>query len=147
MAANLDPIFTKVGKIAVNGSRTLGKISLDTTYDGADVDVKILFSADSTNGSFIQSLVLSALGTNAISKIKIYINDGTGTEGSLAAANNSLYKQVSLPATTASTTIATADVVIPLNIALPPSYRIAAGIDAASALASGWAVTAIGGDY
>jgi hypothetical protein len=146
MGANINPIYTRVAKIGMNGARTLGT-ALDAVYNGTSANTKILFTADATNGSYVQSIRLCAIGTNAVSKIKIYINDGTGTEGSLAAANNSMFAQVSLPATTASTTLATADVVIPLGFALPPGYKIAAGIDAGGALASGWAATVLSGDY
>jgi len=146
MAANTLPVFTKQAAIGLNGAATLGT-ALDAVYNGTSANAKIAFSADATNGSYVQCIRMKALGTNAVSKLKIYINNGTGTEGSLAAANCSFFGEISLPATTASTTAATSDVTYPMNIALPASYRIVLGIDAAGALASGWAFTVIAGTY
>lgn len=146
MAANTQPIFTRVPKNGLSGANTLGT-ALDATYNGTSANCKIAFTADATNGSFVQQIMMSALGTNAIAKVKVYVNNGTGTEGSLAAANNALIKQLSLPATTASTTAATADVIIPLNIGLQPGYRIVLGIDAGANLASGWSYFVHTGDY
>lgn len=146
MAANTLPVFTKIGDLGMNGARSLGT-ALDAVYNGTSANAKIIYSADSTNGSYVRKIRLKALGTNAVSHLKIYINDGTGTEGSLAAANCSLYASVALPATTASTTLPSPDIDIPMEIALPPSYRIVAGIDAGGALSSGWATTVVAGKY
>jgi hypothetical protein len=52
-----------------------------------------------------------------------------------------------LPATTASTTAATVDVDYPINVALPPGYRIVIGISSTTTLASGWTATVIAGAY
>lgn len=59
--------------------------------------------------------------------------------------NNYLIGECSLPATTTSTTSATAEIEYPLNIALPPGYRILVGLGAA--VVGGWWITAIGGKY
>ena len=59
--------------------------------------------------------------------------------------NNYFYGEVSLPGTTAIATAATVEVDYPMNIALPPGYRIFANL--ATTVASGWYVTAIGGRY
>jgi len=72
-----------------------------------------------------------------------------GTRDNLSTAvafrSNSLIVQLSLPATTAITTAATADIDYPLNFALPPGGRILVGLGAT--VAGGWIVTAIGGEY
>lgn len=60
--------------------------------------------------------------------------------------NNSLYGEVSLPAVTASATAATIDVDYPMNIALPPGWKILVGLGTGQTN-SGWAVTVIAGDY
>jgi hypothetical protein len=143
MGANINPIFSRVAKIGLNAGKTLGT-ALDTTYNGTDTDTAVLFTADATNGSYVQYVRLSALGNNAVAKCKLYINNGTDYT---QAANNSLFSQTSLPATAVITTAATQDVIIPLNIALPPGYVLRIGIDAASALSAGWSATVIAGDY
>lgn len=59
--------------------------------------------------------------------------------------NTSLFGEVSIPATTASATAATAEIEYPINIAMPPGYRLLAGIGTTTA--NGYIVTAIGGKY
>jgi len=59
--------------------------------------------------------------------------------------NTSLFGEVSIPSTTASATAATAEIEYPVNIALPPAYRILAGIGTTTA--NGYIVTVIGGKY
>ena len=59
--------------------------------------------------------------------------------------NNMFYGEVSLPATAASAASALTEVDYPMNLALPPGYRILVGLG--STVVSGWYVTAIGGKY
>ena len=59
--------------------------------------------------------------------------------------NNYFIGEISLPATTLSATAATPDIDYPMNLALPPGYRILVGLG--TAVAAGWSVTAIGGKY
>jgi len=61
------------------------------------------------------------------------------------ATTNYFYGEVSLPATTASTTAATVDVDYPINVAMPPGAHVLVGIG--SNVAAGWYVTSIGGKY
>jgi hypothetical protein len=62
-----------------------------------------------------------------------------------STANNWLYGEFSLPATTASATAATIEADYPLNFVLPPGYSIIVGLG--TTVAAGWSVTAIGGKY
>lgn len=142
MTANTAPIFSKLGEI--DGSNTGIGTSIVSDYDGTGANNVLVFTADATNGGFLQRLRFKARGTNAVSVARVYINNGS-TPGT--AANNYFYGEFSLPATTASTTAATPDVDYPMNLALPPGFRVYVGISAASALASGWAVTGVGGVY
>ena len=59
--------------------------------------------------------------------------------------NNYFIGEASLPATTLSASAATQEIDYPLNIALPPGYRILVGLG--TAVAAGWSVTAFGGKY
>lgn len=146
MAGNINPIFSRIGQIGLNGDQTTQTLgtAVVTDYAGTGANHVVSYTSDATNGGFVQRIRLKALGTNAVSVARIYINNGSAPT---TATNNSFYGEVSLPATTASTTAATVDVDYPLNIALPAGYRIVIGISAAAALASGWAVTVIGGAY
>lgn len=59
--------------------------------------------------------------------------------------NNYFFGEISLPATTVSATAATQDVDYPMNLALPPGYKVVVGLG--TSVAAGWSVTGIGGRY
>ena len=143
MAGNSTPIYSRVAAIGLNGSATRGT-TIVSDYNGTGTNNAIIFTADATNGGFVQRLRFKSLGTNAVSVARIYINNGSSNT---TASNNSFYGEISLPSVTASTTASTVDIDYPLNFALPPGYRIVVGISAGSALASGWSVTTIAGAY
>jgi hypothetical protein len=140
MAGNTSPIFSKIGAISLGSAIT----AVVTDYTGIGVNNVIAFTADATNGGFVQRIRFKAAGTNAVSVARVYFNNGS-TNGT--ATNNTFYGEISLPATTASTTSATVDVDYPINVALPAGYRIIIGISATTTLASGWVPTVIAGAY
>jgi hypothetical protein len=140
MAGNQSPIFSRIGAVGLG----TGITAVVTDYDGTGANNVNIFTADATNGGFVQRIRFKAKGTNAVSVARIYINNGS-TNGT--ATNNTFYGEISLPATTASTTAATVDIDYPLNIALPPGYRLYVGISATTTLASGWVPTTIAGAY
>lgn len=144
MPANADPIFSRRGQVAANG--TTGMATSITTatgdYTGASANHVLVFTADATNGSFVQRLRFKALGTNTASVARIYLNNGSANT---TAANNSFYGELSLPATTAINTAATIDIDYPMNVALPAGFRIYVGV--ATTVAAGWVVTPVAGDY
>ena len=111
-------------------------------YTGVSVNTSLVFTADATNGGYVSRLRFKAGGTNAATVIRIYLNNGAANT---VATNNVFYGEIILPATTASTTTATVDIDYPLNIALPPGFRIYVGLGAA--VAAGWVVTPIAGKY
>jgi len=140
MAANTAPIYSISGAIGLN----TGITAIVTDYDGTGANNVIVFTANATNGGFVQRVRFKAKGTNAVSVARIYINNGSSNT---TASNNSFYGEISLPSTTASTTSATIDVDYPLNFALPAGYRIVLGISAGTTLAAGWVPTVIAGAY
>lgn len=140
MAANIDPIFSKVGAIGFPGTNPLTAAANDFTGIGANNI--LVFTADATNGSFVQRLRITAAGTNVASVLRIFINNGS-TNGT--ASNNVCYGQISLPATTASATSALVELDYPLNLALPASYRIYVGLG--TAVSAGWIISTIAGNY
>ena len=140
MAANNVPIFSKVG--VINWSTTTLATVLAADYTGVGAHNVLAFTADATNGSFLRSLKLKAIGTNVATVARVYINNGS-TNGT--ATNNFFFAEFSLPATTASTTTATTDIEIPLNVALPPGYKVYVGLGAT--VAAGWVVGGIGGNF
>jgi hypothetical protein len=140
MAANTAPIFSLSGAISLGTAIT----AVVTDYTGIGANNVVAFTANATNGGFVQRIRFKAAGTNAASVARIYINNGSANT---TAANNTFYGEMSLPATTAITTAGTADVDYPMNFALPAGYRIVIGISAATTLASGWVPTVIAGSY
>lgn len=145
MAANTEPVYSRRGQVASNGTTAMAPTitaAATTNYDGTNANVVLVFTADSTNGSFVQRLRFKAIGTNVATVARIYLNNGSTNT---TASNNSFFAELSLPATTASATAATVDIDLPLNFALPAGFRIYVGI--ATAVAAGWVVTPIAGDY
>jgi len=116
-------------------------ITANTTKDLTSGTAYLAFTASSTGG-YVQRLRLRPLGTNVASLARIWINNGgaTGT-----TANNILWDEITLPATTNSETSALPTYEIPLNFALPPTYKIFVTI--ATGVAAGFAIIVIGGKY
>ena len=137
MAGNLSPIFSKIGKIGQAPAITLA----NTAKDGTGT-VTTIFTADATNGSYLQKIVVRPRGTNVASVMRLFLNNGGVNT---TAASNVLVAEISLPATTNSEVAALAGSELPLNIPVPPGYRVLATLG--TAVAGGYAVTAIGGDY
>lgn len=63
----------------------------------------------------------------------------------VAGTNNAFFGEVSLPATTAIATAATIDIDYPMNVPLPPGYRLICGLG--TAVAAGWVVNVVAGRY
>lgn len=144
MPANLDPIYTRLGDVSANGTTGFGGTILTATgdYTGASANHQLVFTSDATNGGYVQRLRFTAIGTNVATVARIYINNGSANT---TAANNVIYGQISLPATTAINTAATVAVDYPMAFALNPGFRIYVGV--ATTVAAGWICVAIGGKY
>ena len=149
MPGNNDPIFSKVADIQWNtasalfaSAMTAGNVS---SYDGTDANVKLLFTADATNGGFVQRVrakCCALTGTSAASVFRLFLNNGSTNA---TTANNALLGEFSLPAVANTVVAATPDIEYTLNIALPPGYRIYGGLG--TAVTTGWAVAVVGGKY
>jgi hypothetical protein len=137
MPGNTTPIFTRVGDIqwdTATAANTTTDLTTGTSY--------LIFTSDSTNGGYVQKIRFRALGTNVATVARVWINNGSTTA---TAANNTLFDEISLAATTVSQTSALAVYEIPMNIALPPSYRLY--VTLGTAVAAGYDVTTIAGKY
>lgn len=142
---NLAPIYTKAGSMGADGGTTLSSpiTAAANDFTGAGANNVLVFTADATNGSFIQRLRFKACGTNVATVARIFINNGSSNTTS---TNNSFIGEIALAATTASATATTgADIDYPLNFALPPGFRLYVGLG--TAVAGGWDVTPIAGSY
>ena len=138
MAANTAPIFTNVPKISWTGNMTTG----NNSYDGTNAAVTLLFTADASDGSFVQKITCKAAGTNIATVLRVWVNNGS-TNGT--ASNNAFLLEFALPATTATATGPTVNIDIPVNRAVPASYRLYCVLG--TTVAAGWNVIGVGGDY
>lgn len=134
------PIYTRIADIQWSVSANTANTSVDLTT-GTSYQV---FSADTTQGGYVQRIRFRTLGTNAAATVaRVFINNGNTTA---TAANNTLWDEITLPATTATQVAAQANYELPLNLALPPNYRIFITLGTAPN-AAGWIATVIGGKY
>jgi hypothetical protein len=147
MAQNTNPIFPLIpvnswvsGTAATAG--TPGLTANTTTDLTAGTIYGPIFTADATDGSRLDFIKVRALGTNVATVIRIWINNGSVTT---TAANNALYLERTLSATTVSQTAELPDIILPLNISLAAGYRVYATFG--TVVAAGFHLTAVGGDY
>lgn len=138
MAANTNPIYTKNGRIDW-GSAVIA--TANTAKDGSGT-VVTAFTADATNGSYVQRIRFRAAGSNVVTVARIFVNNGSANS---TPANNILYDEITLPATTLSETAALALYELPLNLVLPAGYKILVTIG--TTVAAGYYVSCVGGDY
>lgn len=145
MAATTAPIFTQVPKI-----QWVQVSGVDGGTDGTDADVQLVFTADATDGSYIQKVIFqprstSGSTTTSAAAGRIYLNNGS-TVGT--ATNNVLIREVTLPALAVNVagTTGVMSTEVALNMQLPAGYRIYVGITAIAANTE-YAVTGVGGDY
>jgi hypothetical protein len=152
MAQNTSPIFTLKPEIqwasnATNPFITSAVLGATTTaaYDGTS-GAYLVFSGNATNGSFLQKLILEpGPGNNGTAAVlRVFINNGLTTA---TASNNALVMSYSLPTTTASATAQASHIEVPLNIQIPPGYRVYTVLSSSALLTGGWAIIGVGGDY
>jgi hypothetical protein len=138
MVANTAPIFTVLPNIGLASECT----AANTTKDLTAGTIYLCFTAEVTDGSRVEKLVVRPKGTNAVSVMRVFINNGLTTA---TTANNALFAELTLPVTTVSEVASIIGYEIPMNISLPPSWRIY--VTLGSVVAGGYAVAAVGGDY
>lgn len=138
MAANTSPIYSRTADIQWSAAAIT---AANTAKDGTGTVVTV-FTADATEGGFVQKIRACPLGTNVVSVLRLFINNGSTNA---TPANNSLFAEISLPAITLSEVAGQLPLEIPLNIPLPAGYKLNCTIG--TAVAAGWQVTAVGGKY
>lgn len=138
MAANTTPIFLRQPAVSYLTTGT----AANTNFDGTGT-VTTVFTADATNGSKIETVYLTHLGTNVATVVRFFINNGSTNT---TAANNALVHEETMAANTASQTAASTQVIwTPQNLVLKPGYKL--NVTIGTAIASGIMVAAVGGDY
>lgn len=117
-------------------------ITAANTAKGGTGTVTTVFTADATNGGRVERLKVRAAGTNVATVLRVFINNGSTNA---TAANNILYTEATIAATTLSEVAALADNDISLNLSLPAGYKL--NVVIGTAVAAGLYVTAVGGKY
>jgi hypothetical protein len=134
---NTQPIYTASADTQWVGTATVA----NTTKDLSSGTAYLAFTASETGG-YVQRMRFRPQGANAATVARVFINNGgvTGT-----SANNILWDEISLPATTNSEVSALPTYELPLNFALPPSYRLF--VTLGTVVVGGFSITVIGGKY
>jgi hypothetical protein len=146
MAQNIAPIFplvpvtTIVGGAAANAA-TPG-VTANNTYDLTTGTSFLVFTSNATNGSRLDFIKVRPLGTNVQTVMRVFINNGSTTA---TAANNALFLERTMFASTASASAETQDNAVSMNVSLTPGYRVY--VTFGTAVAAGFHLTAVGGDY
>ena len=139
LLGNNQPIFSRLGDVqwanGVTTGNTATNIVVGTSYH--------VFTADGTAGGYVQRIRFRPLGNNIATVARVWINNGNSPTG--ATANNVLWDEVSLAASTASSTSALANTELPLNFALPPAYKLY--VTLGTGVTAGYDVSVIGGKY
>lgn len=135
MAANTSPIFALTPVIGYGTVATA-----NTAKDGTGTVVTV-FTAGA-DGAFVEDITFRAAGTNVATVARVFINNGSTNA---TATNNTLFKEITLPATTLSETVELPDIVLNINKRLPAGYKL--NITIGTTVSAGYAVTACGGDY
>ncbi len=137
MPANVDPIYSRLGDVEWGAVLTAANTAKDGTGTTSTV-----FTADATNGGFVQKLIVRPAGTNVATVVRTWVNNGAT---SATATNNSLIAETTIAATTLSEVAAVVGNEIPLNFALPAGYKIL--VACGTTVAGGLHITGVGGAY
>lgn len=137
MPANTNPIFVLTPQ-AVWGTLT----TANTAKDGTGT-VLTVFTAGAS-GSRIEKLVFAPLGTNVQTVARVFINNG---QASGVAANNTLIREITIPASTLSETTEQiiTELVFTDDLKLPAGYKL--NVVIGTAVAAGIQCTAVGADF
>ena len=152
------PTATFVGKVftvdpwgAISSSNS-AEVTVNTTGPTARIDW--YWTANTGANSYILSVgartseqtCLFSNSNNSFQQVQVMPpTNGGFVTGRQNILNNFFYGEVSLPAVTGIQTAATVEIDYPMNIALPPGWRIMCGLG--TTVASGWIATVIAGKY
>lgn len=136
MTQNINPIYTQTPDIQWSNLA-----AANTAKDGTGT-VGTIFSADPTNGGYVEKVIIRPLASVVATVVRIFLNNGSTNT---VAANNTLIAEVTLAVTTNSEVAAIAGVEIPIRFALPPGYKLnwALGTWSTGSVQA----TAVGGKY
>lgn len=148
MPGNTDPIFTKNGKI--NGVLVTAANTSSQGGGTIGTDIFLAFTADATNGSFVQRvrLIPTATTPTATTATVARIFLSSVTSGATTSANTHLWDELTLPSVNAdNASAAVPEFDIMLGFALPPGWTILVTNHAAPAANTAWKAVVVAGDY
>lgn len=137
MAANIAPIFALTPNIGINQSILTANTTTDLT-----AGTIYLLATMGANGSWVDEMQLLPKGTNVASLILFWLNNGATTA---TAANNALFQQYVVLATTASNTLPQPLMSMRLMKAITAGWRIYATVR--TGVAAGYDTVTWCGDY
>ena len=140
MPANIDPIYSKAPDI--QWTSIPASTTANTAVDGTGT-VFTIFTADATNGGFVQLVRIKAAAVSAQTVVRFFINNGSVNT---TAANNTFIDEVTLPTYTASNNSSVQVFDLPIGRALPAGYKINCCY-ATSNTTGAVAITAFAGKY
>lgn len=138
MAANTVPIFPLTPAIGGIGASALQ--TANTAKDGTGTVTTVMTAG--ANGSRVDYLRVRATGTNVATVLRVFINNGSTNTN---AANNVLFTEATIAATTLSEVAALAETTIQLDLPLPAGYKILCTIG--TTVAATLVVSAVYADY
>ena len=152
MPGNTDPIWSRVGDLqSLNGA--VAGPTANTAQDGTSSATSMysVAQADATNGGYIRSVIAKPVGSPAATVLRVYWSSITGVlvmGTTNTAANTFFIRDLTLLSVTLNQTLGTNDLEVPLNLALPPGYRILASFGTSTGAAgTGYVLTAVMGKY
>lgn len=133
---------TKASWLSTDGDGgTAGPVKTANSNRDGTGTVNTLYAGGSS-GSTISSINFRSAGTNVETVARIFLNNGSANT---TAANNILWGEVPLPATSASQVGAAPSVSVPGPAFLPSGYKILVTIG--TTVAGGWYISVGATDY
>ena len=144
MTANTQPIFSLKGDQSTDLSTGMGTHLLTATgdYTGVSANHVLVYTANATDGGYLEGIWFTPEGTNTASVARVYINNGSSNT---TATNNRYLGAQTLPATTATNVAAESRIFFPMGIALKAGFRVYAGLG--TTVAAGWVACPQAGQY
>lgn len=141
MPANTDAIWTRAPDIQWIGGITAANATRDLTAGTS----YLVFTADATNGGYLQYIRVKNDGTatTTATVMRFWINNGSTTG---TATNNILFGEMTIPAITISAVAATPELDYPMELPLPAGYRIYVTVETDPG-ATNLMATGVGGKY
>lgn len=148
---NTQPIFSAHPDIQASALIAAVNASLYNAAGTLGTDVYKIWTADATNGGFLQRIrvkyVANATTASNACVMRFFITTKTGTQAT-TDADTFLYTELIIPTTgTLSTTANAQEYDVPFNFALKEGQSVVCKITVAQPASCGFIATGIGGNY